>query len=108
MSQTSDTSEKPARSGKSRHRGPRRPAFEMRISTKFAPQKPSDGKPLTCTTDTTLNPEQMLELYRYLKLTRLVEERLVHLYRQTKGVGGGVCFLGHAGTSVGSALAFEP
>jgi len=31
-----------------------------------------------------LKPEQLLELYRYLKLTRLVEERLVNLYRQTK------------------------
>ena len=47
-----------------RRRGPRRPPFEMRISTKFAPQKPSDGQPLTCTADTTLKPEQLLELYR--------------------------------------------
>jgi len=30
----------------------------------------------------------LLELYRYLKLTRLVEERIVNLYRQTKVVGG--------------------
>jgi pyruvate dehydrogenase E1 component alpha subunit/2-oxoisovalerate dehydrogenase E1 component alpha subunit len=108
MSQTSDNSEKPARSGKSRHRGPRRPAFEMRISTKFAPQKSSDGKPLTCTTDTTLNPEQLLELYRYLKLTRLVEERLVNLYRQTKVVGGVFRSLGQEATAVGSAYALEP
>ena len=92
-----------------RHRGPRRPApYEMRISTKFAPQKPSDGKPLTCTSDTTLKPEQLLELYRYLKLTRLVEERLVNLYRQTKVVGGVFRSLGQEATAVGSAYALEP
>ena len=60
----------------------------MRISTKYAPRKAVDGKPLSCSTETTLKPEQHLDLYRYLKLTRLVEERLVNLYRQTKVVGG--------------------
>ena len=91
-----------------RRRGPsRQPRFEMRISTKFAPPKPSDGKPLTCTSDTTLKPEQMLELYRYLKLTRLVEERLVNLYRQTKVVGGVFRSLGQEATAVGSAYALE-
>ena len=91
-----------------RRRGPRRPHFEMRISTKFAPQKPQEGKPLTCTSETTLKPEQMLELYRYLKLTRMVEERLVNLYRQTK-IGGGVFrSLGQEATAVGSAYALEP
>ena len=60
----------------------------MRINSKYGPQKASDGKPLTCISQTTLSPDQLLELYRYLKLTRLVEERLVNLYRQTKVVGG--------------------
>jgi pyruvate dehydrogenase E1 component alpha subunit/2-oxoisovalerate dehydrogenase E1 component alpha subunit len=92
-----------------RPRGPRRPApYEMRISTKFAPPKTSDGKPLTCTSDTTLTPELLLELYRYLKLTRLVEERLVNLYRQTKVVGGVFRSLGQEATAVGSAYALEP
>src|SRR6187549_3044256 len=92
-----------------RRRGPRRPApNEMRISTKFAPQKPSDGKPLTCIKETTLKPEQLLELYRYLKLTRLVEERLVNLYRQTKVVGGVFRSLGQEATAVGSAYALRP
>ena len=91
-----------------RRRGPRRPHFEMRISTKFAPQTPQEGKPLTCTCDTTLKPEQMLELYRYLKLTRMVEERLVNLYRQTKIVGGVFRSLGQEATAVGSAYALEP
>ncbi|MEP6569051.1 MAG: thiamine pyrophosphate-dependent dehydrogenase E1 component subunit alpha [Acidobacteriota bacterium] len=91
-----------------RRRGPSRPRFEMRISTKFAPQKPSNGQALTCTSDTTLTPEQMLELYRYLKLTRLVEERLVNLYRQTKVVGGVFRSLGQEATAVGSAYALQP
>ena len=64
--------------------------------------------PLSCTTETTLKPEQMLELYRYLKLTRLVEERLVNLYRQTKVVGGVFRSLGQEATAVGTAYALEP
>jgi TPP-dependent pyruvate/acetoin dehydrogenase alpha subunit len=67
------------------------------------------GEPkLTCTAETTLTPEQMLELYRYLKLTRLVEERLVNLYRQTKVVGGVFRSLGQEATAVGTAYALEP
>src|SRR3989441_1597024 len=91
-----------------RRRGPRRPRFEMRISTKYAPSKPSEGKPLTCITETRLKPEQMIELYRYLKLTRLVEERLVNLSRQTKVVGGVFRSLGQEATAVGSAYALRP
>ncbi|MCA1604699.1 MAG: thiamine pyrophosphate-dependent dehydrogenase E1 component subunit alpha, partial [Acidobacteria bacterium] len=80
----------------------------MRISTKYAPRQPSEGRPLTCTTETTLKPEQLLELYRYLKMTRLVEERLVNLYRQTKVVGGVFRSLGQEATAVGSAYALQP
>jgi pyruvate dehydrogenase E1 component alpha subunit/2-oxoisovalerate dehydrogenase E1 component alpha subunit len=90
-------------------RGPRRPAlFQMRISTKYAPRKVVDGQTLSCTKDTSLKPEQMLELYRYLKLTRLVEERIVNLYRQTKVVGGVFRSLGQEATAVGSAYALRP
>jgi len=89
-----------------RHR--RRPRFQMRISTTYAPRKPADDKPLSCTSETTLEPEQMLELYRYLQLTRLVEERLVNLYRQTKVVGGVFRSLGQEATAVGSAYALQP
>ncbi|HYN26462.1 MAG TPA: hypothetical protein VES69_15680, partial [Pyrinomonadaceae bacterium] len=85
-----------------RRRRPHPPRSEPRIFTKYAPRKPQDGKPLSCTGDTTLKPEQMLELYRYLKLTRLVEERLVNLYRQTKVVGGVFRSLGQEATAVGS------
>ena len=90
-------------------RGPRRPSprFQMRVNTKYAPQKAVSGKPLTCANETTLKPEQMLELYRYLKLTRLVEERIVNLYRQTKVVGGVFRSLGQEATAVGSAYALD-
>jgi pyruvate dehydrogenase E1 component alpha subunit/2-oxoisovalerate dehydrogenase E1 component alpha subunit len=50
----------------------------------------------------------MLELYRYLKLTRLLEERLVNLYRQTRVVGGVFRSLGQEATAVGTAYALEP
>src|SRR2546425_11172308 len=50
----------------------------------------------------------MLELYRYLKLTRLVEERIVNLYRQSKVVGGVYRSLGQEATAVGSAYALGP
>ncbi len=91
-----------------RRRGPRRPPrFQMRVSTKYAPRKAADGQVLTCTTETSLKPEQMLDLYSYLKLTRLVEERLVNLYRQTKVVGGVFRSLGQEATAVGSAYALD-
>lgn len=80
----------------------------MRINTKYAPPKAADGEKLSCTTETSLKPEQMLELYRYLKLTRLVEERIVNLYRQTKVVGGVYRSLGQEATAVGSAYALRP
>lgn len=64
--------------------------------------------PLSCTTETSLTPEQMVEMYRLLKLTRLVEERLVNLYRQTKVVGGVFRSLGQEATAVGTAFALQP
>jgi TPP-dependent pyruvate/acetoin dehydrogenase alpha subunit len=63
---------------------------------------------LICTDETTLNREQLLELYRWLQLTRLVEERLVNLYRQTKVVGGVFRSLGQEATAVGTAYALAP
>src|SRR5438552_9838030 len=102
-----ETKKKPEGENKDRRRR-RPPRHQMRISTKYAPRKPQENQPLSCTTDTTLSPAQMLELYRYLKLTRLVEERLVNLYRQTKIVGGVFRSLGQEATAVGSAYALEP
>ena len=55
-----------------------------------------------------LNKQQHLDLYYYLKLTRLLEERLVNLYRQNKVIGGLYRSLGQEATAVGSAYALEP
>jgi pyruvate dehydrogenase E1 component alpha subunit/2-oxoisovalerate dehydrogenase E1 component alpha subunit len=66
------------------------------------------ASPLGCTHETTLAPEQMLELYRLLMLTRLVEEKLVNLYRQTKVVGGVFRSLGQEATAVGTCYALQP
>src|SRR4051812_15035501 len=90
-------SEEKTKSRKSRHH---RPGFQMRISTKYAPRKPPEGQARSCIKDTSLTHDQLLELYRYLKLTRLVEERIVNLYRQTKVVGGVYRSLGQEATAV--------
>src|SRR5213080_3661787 len=54
-----------------------------------------------------LSREQVLEMYRYLRLTRTLEERLTALYRQSKVVGGLFRSLGQEAESVGSAYALE-
>lgn len=82
--------------------------IDLTIDTTFAPRKSNGDAPLSCFAETSLKPEQMLELYRYLKLTRLVEEKLVNLARQTKVVGGVFRSLGQEATAVGSAYALGP
>src|SRR6185295_2273941 len=57
---------------------------------------------------TTLPRERQLELYRLMRLTRMVEGRLGNLYRQGKVVGGLYTSLGQEATAVGSACALEP
>jgi TPP-dependent pyruvate/acetoin dehydrogenase alpha subunit len=54
-----------------------------------------------------LTSEQKIDIYRFLRLNRAVEERLVNLYRQGKIVGGLYRSLGQEATSVGSAYALE-
>ncbi len=54
-----------------------------------------------------LSRENLLELYRYMRLTRSLEERLVNLYRQTKVVGGLYRSLGQEADAVGSAYALD-
>jgi TPP-dependent pyruvate/acetoin dehydrogenase alpha subunit len=54
-----------------------------------------------------LTPDRKIEIYRLLRLNRSVEERLVHLYRQGRIVGGLYRSLGQEATSVGSACALE-
>lgn len=46
-------------------------------------------------------------MYRYLRLTRTLEERLTALYRQTKVIGGLFRSLGQEGESVASAYALQ-
>ena len=52
-----------------------------------------------------LTRDQLLEIYRFLRLTRTLEERLTALYRQSKVIGGLFRSLGQEGESVGSAYA---
>jgi len=54
-----------------------------------------------------LDKPQLLDIYRFLKLNRMVEEKLTNLYRQGKVVGGLYRSLGQEGCSVGSAYALE-
>ncbi|MGH9366930.1 MAG: thiamine pyrophosphate-dependent dehydrogenase E1 component subunit alpha [Thermoanaerobaculia bacterium] len=54
-----------------------------------------------------LTREEKIALYRHMRTTRLVEEKLVALYRQGKVVGGLYRCLGQEATSVGSAFALS-
>jgi TPP-dependent pyruvate/acetoin dehydrogenase alpha subunit len=57
---------------------------------------------------TSLSREQQWELYRFMVLNRLVEDRLASLYRGGKLVGGAYSSRGQEATSVGSAYALQP
>ena len=54
-----------------------------------------------------LDRTQRIALYRHMRMTRTLEERLVALYRQTKVVGGLFRSLGQEADAVGSAFALE-
>src|SRR6266851_1423000 len=54
-----------------------------------------------------LERSQLIEMYRYLRLTRTLEERLVALYRQSRVIGGLFRSLGQEGESVASAYALD-
>jgi pyruvate dehydrogenase E1 component alpha subunit/2-oxoisovalerate dehydrogenase E1 component alpha subunit len=54
-----------------------------------------------------LTREQLLEMYRYVRLTRTLEEKLENLFRQSKVVGGLFRSLGQEGESVASAYALR-
>jgi TPP-dependent pyruvate/acetoin dehydrogenase alpha subunit len=54
-----------------------------------------------------LSREQKRELYRFMRSNRVVEEKLVNLYRQGKVVGGLYRSLGQEATSVGTAYALK-
>jgi TPP-dependent pyruvate/acetoin dehydrogenase alpha subunit len=54
-----------------------------------------------------LSRDDLLEIFRYIRFTRSLEERLVLLYRQTKVVGGLFRSLGQEGEAVATAYALE-
>ncbi|HLA79717.1 MAG TPA: thiamine pyrophosphate-dependent dehydrogenase E1 component subunit alpha [Vicinamibacteria bacterium] len=54
-----------------------------------------------------LGKGQLLDLFRFMKLNRMLEEKLTNLYRQGKVVGGLYRSLGQEACSVGSAYALE-
>jgi pyruvate dehydrogenase E1 component alpha subunit/2-oxoisovalerate dehydrogenase E1 component alpha subunit len=64
-------------------------------------------KPLSCTRKTSLTREQMLEMYRFVKMTRMFDEKTVTMKRQAKVVGGVFSSLGQEATAVGTAYALE-
>src|SRR5436309_7931928 len=72
-----------------------------RAAPASAPASPSPPPPAG------LRGDQLLEIYRYLRLTRTLEERLTALYRQSKVIGGLFRSLGQEGESVASAYALE-
>ncbi len=74
----------------------------------YGPLHPPSGAPADRLAATTLTRERQLELYRWLKLNRLVEDRLTNLYRQGKVVGGLYSSRGQEAISVGTAYALEP
>src|SRR6478752_4928231 len=61
------------------------------------PNPPADALP----------KESLLELYYFMRLNRMAEERLAALYRQNKVIGGLYRSLGQEACSVGSAYALE-
>jgi pyruvate dehydrogenase E1 component alpha subunit/2-oxoisovalerate dehydrogenase E1 component alpha subunit len=64
-------------------------------------------RPLSCTKNTSLSEDQLLELYRFLKLTRMFDEKTVRLKKQSKLTGGVFTSLGQEATAVGTAFALE-
>ncbi len=64
-------------------------------------------EPLSCTSETSLTKEQLLEMYRFVKMTRMFDEKTVTLKRQSKLTGGVFTSLGQEATAVGTAFALE-
>ena len=62
---------------------------------------------LSCTSETSLTKEQLLEMYRFVKMTRMFDEMTVRLKRQAKLTGGVFTSLGQEATAVGTAFALE-
>lgn len=59
-------------------------------------------------TDIALSREQKVELYYWMQLTRTLDEMMVALWKQGRGVGGMFSQRGHEAISVGSGYALGP
>ncbi len=75
----------------------------MTAQTRFK----KSSEPLSCTKETSLSKKQFLELYRFVKMTRMFDEITVRLKRQSKLTGGVFTSLGQEATAVGTAFALE-
>jgi TPP-dependent pyruvate/acetoin dehydrogenase alpha subunit len=64
-------------------------------------------KPLTCTSETSLTKNQLVEMYRLIKMTRMFDEKTVNLKRQSKITSGVFSSLGQEATAVGTAYALQ-
>ncbi|MDQ1348961.1 MAG: hypothetical protein QG573_2339, partial [Acidobacteriota bacterium] len=76
--------------------------------TTLGPLHPDAAAPQDKLGKTSLGRDRQLELYRLLKLNRLVEDRLTNLYRQGKVVGGLYGSRGQEAISIGTAFALGP
>jgi TPP-dependent pyruvate/acetoin dehydrogenase alpha subunit len=76
--------------------------------SRLGPLHPGAAEPQDKLAKTTLPREQQLEIFRLLKLNRLVEDRLTNLYRQGKVVGGLYASRGQEAISIGTAYALGP
>ncbi len=74
----------------------------------LGPLHPASPEPQDRLAKSALPRERQLELYRLLKLNRLVEDRLINLYRQGKVVGGLYGSRGQEAISIGTAYALGP
>lgn len=63
--------------------------------------------PLLRHTTARLGKKQLMELYRFMVMTRMTEDRLGKLYRQGQVVGGVYSSLGQEAVAVGTAYALE-
>jgi pyruvate dehydrogenase E1 component alpha subunit/2-oxoisovalerate dehydrogenase E1 component alpha subunit len=78
------------------------------VAVKSKTSNGNGNKKLSCTAETSLTKEQMLEMYRFVKMTRMFDEKTVAMKRQSKIVGGVFSSLGQEATAVGTAYALEP
>jgi len=79
-----------------------------KLSKNWGPLHPAAEEPVERLAKTELSAERQLDLYRFMKLNRMTEDRLGSLYRQNKVVGGLYSSRGQEATSVGSAYALAP